>query len=225
MSMMSRCAKEFTLEYDDEHPEEARAEAAREEEDYVASLSDIGMTSPRLENAAVNPKAAAYFQRPPDERQGYDAMWVSAVDAPCARNLHGAFSNYGVQFADNFDDWEDGKEEDKYLSIEDISSYKARKVFEVTGLPCVASRTSFEIEPIRPEDLENANDAGLKPSKKSPKAITGYRFNNIGEHVDRMVQGKRILTPAPVPPVPLPTPRVSRAVRLQPSCPSRRPRA
>ena len=40
------------------------------------------MISPRLENAANNPAAEAFFKRPPDERQGYDTMWVSAIDAP-----------------------------------------------------------------------------------------------------------------------------------------------
>ena len=203
MKMVSQSASEFTLDYDDEHPEEAAAEALREEEEYVKSLASIGITSPRLENAAVNPKAEAYFQRKPDERQGMDTMWVSAIDTPCVKNLFGIFANYGVQFADNFDDWDEGtEEEDLFLSIEDIASYKARKAYEVTGLPCVASRTSFEVEPIRPEDMDKVPDLGNdsdnfpamppgrkpKQSQKSPRVVTGYRFNNIGEHVDRIVQ-------------------------------------
>ena len=77
MNMVSERAKEFTL-----HPEEAGAEAAREEEDHVRSLASIGIKSRRLENAAVNPKAKAYFQRPPDKQQGFDAMWVSTFNAP-----------------------------------------------------------------------------------------------------------------------------------------------
>mmetsp|Transcript_6663 Transcript_6663/g.15109 ORF Transcript_6663/g.15109 Transcript_6663/m.15109 type:complete len:799 (+) Transcript_6663:59-2455(+) len=203
MKMVSESAKEFTLDYDEEHPEEAEAEAEREEEEYVKSLSSIGITSPRLENAAVNPKAEEYFQRPPDERQGYDTMWVSAIDTPCVKNLYGIFSNYGVQFAENFDDWDDGSsDEDGLRSIEDIASYKARKIFQVTGLPCVASRTSFEVEPIRPEDMDKTNsdvggvgDGGgggggkkVKQGQKSPRVVTGYRFNNIGKHVDNVVQ-------------------------------------
>ncbi|KAL7543326.1 hypothetical protein ACHAXR_012678 [Thalassiosira sp. AJA248-18] len=197
MKMVSETAKEFTLDYEDEHPEEAEAAAQREEEEYVQSLSSIGITSPRLENAAVNPKAEAYFQRPPDERQGYDAMWVSAIDNPCVKNLYGVFADYGVQWADNFDDWDDGNEEDGFRTIEDIASFKARRVHQVTGLPCIASRTSFEVEPIRPEDMDKTNDdfigggGGKKPQKsqqKSPRVVTGYRFNNIGEHVDHIVQ-------------------------------------
>jgi len=201
MKMVSQSAKEFTLDYDDEHPEEAQAEAAREEEEYVKSLSSIGITSPRLENAAVNPKAQAYFHRPTDERQGFDTMWASAIDSPCTKNLYGIFSNYGIQFADNFDDWDEGDEEDGFRSIEDIVSYKARKVFEVTGLPCVASRTSFEAEPIRPEDMDKTPDDGergpgvdargkkkTKQNQKNPRVVTGYRFNNIGKHVDHIVQ-------------------------------------
>jgi len=200
MKMVAQNAKEFTLDYDDEHPEEAEAEAAREEEEYAEALSSIGLISPRLENAAVNPKADAYWKRPTDELQGYDTMWVSAINKQCIRNLYGVFMNYGVQFADNFDDWEDGNEGDAFRSIEDIASYKARKVFEVTGLPCMASRTSFEVEPIRPEDMDKTADAdggmggaaagGKKPKQgqKSPRVVTGYRFNDVGEHVDRIVQ-------------------------------------
>jgi xanthine phosphoribosyltransferase len=201
MDMISHSAPEFMLDYDEEHPEEADAEARAEEEEYAKSLASISITSARLENAAVNPRAEAYFKRPPDERQGYDTMWVSAVDTPCVKNLYGIFSNYGVQFADNFDDWDEGSGEehgsgDGFRSIEDIASYKARRVYEVTGLPCVASRTSFEVEPIRPEDMDKGTElvvatAGGKKTKqvqKSPRVVTGYRFNNIGEHVDRIVQ-------------------------------------
>jgi hypothetical protein len=201
MKMVSENAKEFLLDYEEDHPEEAEAEALEEEEEYTKSLSYISITSPRLENAAVNPKAEAYFQRPPDQLQGYDVMWVSAVDTPCVRNLYGVFCDYGVQFADNFDDWDEGSVEggDSYRSIEDIASYKARKVYEVTRLPCIASRTSFEVEPIRPEDMDSSSSTSaaaavgaggkkVKPSPKSPRVTTGYKFNNIGEHVDRIVQ-------------------------------------
>lgn len=197
MEMVRKGARELTLEYDDEHPDEAAAEAAREEDEYVALLESIGMTSPRLENAAVNPKAEAYFKRPTDELQGYDTMWVSAINQQCIRNLYGIFRDYGVQFADNFDDWDNGNDGDEFRSIEDIASYKARRVFAVTGLPCIASRTSFEVEPIRPEDMDKtpvdgANAAGgkakPKPGQKSPRVVTGYQFNDVGEHVDRVVQ-------------------------------------
>ncbi|KAL7489384.1 hypothetical protein ACHAW6_014979 [Cyclotella cf. meneghiniana] len=199
MAMINKSHRELTLDYDDDHPDEAVAESAREEEEYVKSLSSIGITSPRLENAAVNPKAEAFFKRPPDERQGYDTMWVSAIDQPCIQNLHGIFMNYGVQFADNFADWELGTEEDGFRSIEDIASFKARKVYQVTGLPCIASRTSFEVEPIRPEDMDKVNEEyavavaasgkkNVKPPSKSPRVITGYRFNDVGEHVDQIIQ-------------------------------------
>ena len=87
MAMVKQSAKEFTLEYDDEHPEEAAAEAADEEADFVKSLSTIGITSQRLENALANPKAGAFFKRSPDERQGFDAMWVAAIDSPCMVNI------------------------------------------------------------------------------------------------------------------------------------------
>jgi len=73
-----------------------------------------------LENAAVNPKAETYFRRPPDKSQGYDTMWVISINDQCIGNLCGIFTNYGVQFADNFNHWDYGTEEDKFQSIEDI---------------------------------------------------------------------------------------------------------
>ena len=80
----------------------------------------------------------------PNELEGYDTMWVSAIDNACLNNLVGTFRNYGIQFADNFGDWQDGRVEDGIdYSIEDICSYKARQVYEATGLPCIASRTSL----------------------------------------------------------------------------------
>jgi hypothetical protein len=95
IELVRKSHKELLLDYDDDHPEEAEADSAREEEEYVKSLSSIGITSPRLENAAVNPKAEAFFKRAPDELQGYDTMWVSAIDEPCLENLHGIFMDYG----------------------------------------------------------------------------------------------------------------------------------
>jgi hypothetical protein len=201
IEMVNKSHRELTLDYDDDHPDEAEKDAAREEEEYIKSLSTIELTSPRLENAAVNPKAKAFFQRKPDELQGYDTMWVSAIEQPCLQNLHGIFMDYGIQFADNFADWEFGTEADGFRSIEDIASFKARRVYEVTGLPCIASRTSFEVEPIRPEDLEKINDdaaailaasgkniKNMKPPSKSPRVVSGYRFNDVGEHIDHVVQ-------------------------------------
>lgn len=197
IKLVSGGAKELTLDYDDDHPEEAEQEAEEDEAEYVKSLASIGMHSPRLDNAAVNPKAEAYFRREPDQLQGFDTMWVSSIDTPCTENLFGIFSNYGVQFADNFDDWQE-EDDDQFRPIEDIASYKARKVFQVTGLPCIASRTSFEIEPIRPEDMEKPVGTTDKPatakkmkqnqSAKSPRVVSGYAFNNIGQHVDHMIQ-------------------------------------
>ena len=190
IKMVSGGAKELTLDYDDDHPEEAEQEAEEDEAEYVKSLASIGMHSPRLDNAAVNPNAEAYFRREPDQLQGFDTMWVSSIDTPCTENLFGIFSNYGVQFADNFDDWQED-DDDQFRSIEDIASYKARKVFQVTGLPCIASRTSFEIEPIRPEDMDKpggtttdkpatAKKMKQNQSTKSPRVVSGYAFNNIG---------------------------------------------
>lgn len=75
-------------------------------------------------------------------------MCVSAIDNACIANLCGGFRNLGVEFADTFGDWENGCDDDAFQSIEDIASYKARKVYEATDIPTIASRTSFEVESV-----------------------------------------------------------------------------
>jgi hypothetical protein len=108
----------------------------------------ITIASRRLERARDNPNAQSYFARPPDALQGYDQMWVAAIDPACFKNLRGVFRDYGVQFADNFGDYTDTTVADGLSNIEDIASFKARQVYNITGLPCIASRTSFEVEPV-----------------------------------------------------------------------------
>lgn len=150
--------------------------------------------SRRLERAAGSTKAKAFFQRPPNTREGYDRLWVAAIDYACFKSLVGNIRNYGIEFADNFGDFYDEVAEDGLYSIEDMASFKARKVYEVTGLPCVASRTSFEVEPVPPESLlQNSAMAG-PPTKaaaavgvNNPRILSGYRINDIGNHVDYLV--------------------------------------
>jgi hypothetical protein len=48
-----------------------------------------------------------------------------------------------------------GCPEDGLVSVEDMSAFQARKVYEATGLSCIASRTSFEIEPVPPSFSSN----------------------------------------------------------------------
>jgi len=164
------------LDEDDGSMEEAEAE-------YKERLSWITIKSKRLERARDNPKAKKYFAREPNTLEGFDRMLVSAIDSPCMNNLVGVTRDYGIQFADNFDDWVDQSFEDGQWSIEDVASYKARKVYEVTGLPCIASRTSFEVEPARPFE-----PAPGRVNNMNPKVALGYKFNNVGEHVDYLVE-------------------------------------
>jgi len=163
----------------------------KEEEEYKERLRNtISIYSQRLNNAMNNPNAKAFFSRSPDVSEGYDRMWVSAIDNACMMNLIGVFRNYGIQFADNFGDWEDSNESDKLIeSIEDIASYKARKVYEVTGLPCIASRTSFEIEPVKVTNTANIPGMPVEksPASKNPRIASGYRFNDCGSHIDHLV--------------------------------------
>ena len=169
------------------------------EEEFQKRIKGITITSRRLEKARRNPKAGAYFSSlEPNAIEGYDQMWVSAIDNACVNNLQGVFRNYGVQFADNFGDWEDGRVEDGIdYTIEDVASYKARQVYEITGLPCIASRTSFEIEPVPNTNLGSSRAAaygsGSRPNE-NPRVLSGYRFNDVGAHVDYMCEALRLFS-------------------------------
>ena len=187
-AMNSDFAKEFLLDTDNLSSEKVKQELAEEEAEQVEKLASIRLKSTRLENARRNPKAKAFFERTPNALEGYDVMWASAIDNPCLANLNGCFTNYGVEFADNFGDWEDGCEEDAHRTIEELASYKARKVYEVTGLPTIAGQTSFQIEPGRND--ERANTATRV--QQSNRISSGYRFSSIGNHVDYLVEA---LTP------------------------------
>jgi hypothetical protein len=165
-------------------------EIVQEEAKLWDRMKDCRISSRRLQKASRSKKAKSFFQRPPDAREGYDRLWVAAIDNACFKSLVGNSRNYGVEFADNFGDFQDGMDEDGLYSIEDVAAYKARKVYQVTGLPCIASRTSFEVEPIPPDSFMSSVTNG-KPSAATgitnPKVLSGYKFNDIGNHVDYVV--------------------------------------
>ena len=177
-------AKEFLLESDISGNFDADQYATEEESKHLQKLAEIHLRSPSLENAIDNPKAKAFFSRSPDEVEGFDRIWASAIDNACLNNLEGSFRNYGVEFACNFGEWENGCDDDAFQSIEDLASYKARTVFEVTGLPTIASQTSFEIEPIRVQDRSSPMNRGFK----NTRTTSGYSFNDVGDHVDYVIE-------------------------------------
>eukprot|EP00523_Entomoneis_sp_CCMP467_P001452 CAMPEP_0168743658 /NCGR_PEP_ID=MMETSP0724-20121128/13691_1 /TAXON_ID=265536 /ORGANISM="Amphiprora sp., Strain CCMP467" /LENGTH=796 /DNA_ID=CAMNT_0008791297 /DNA_START=216 /DNA_END=2606 /DNA_ORIENTATION=+ len=188
-------ADSFLFDSDSEEDEE---ELQRLEQETLDRLAKIQLRSPRLDRAAKSPNAKAFFDREPDTLEGYDRMWVSAIDNVCFKNLVGLFRNYGVQFADNFGDWQDGCLEDSSVAtIEDIASYKAREVYNITGLPCIASRTSFEIEPIPTLNTggsSNNNMGRAAMANSNPRVASGYKFNDVGMHVDYICDALRPLS-------------------------------
>lgn len=176
-------------------PENIQDTAADEKErqKFHKRLQNLRIRSSRLERARDNPQAATFFQREPNDKDYCDRMWVAAVDAASFGNLAGEFKNYGVEFATNFDDWEDGCLEDAFASIEDVASFKARQTYEATGLPAISVRTSFEIEPV--PDLRDPNSpppnaprSAATLMRTNPRVISGYRFNDVGEHIDYIVE-------------------------------------
>jgi hypothetical protein len=188
-------------DYDKADEEDEAAEQARLEAEFWKRIENIQISSRRLAKAKKSDKAKAFFEREPDAREGYDRMWVSAIDNVCFKSLVGNFRNYGVQFADNFGDWQDGCPEDGLYTIEDVASYKARLVYQITGLPCIASRTSFEIEPI-PLSLTSPGMASssMRPgvaaasTTVSPRVASGYRINDIGMNVEYLCNALRPLS-------------------------------
>ena len=190
-------AREFLFETDNTMASEDTKQQEEDEEVYLERLSQLRLSSRRLLVAAKNPKAKAFFERPPDATEGFDRMWVAAIDNVCFKNLVGSFRSYGVEFADNFGDFQDGCTEDGFFSIEDVASFKARKVYEVTGLPCIASRTSFEIEPV--PDFQNGNSAAASfqsrnAAIRNTRVVSGYRFNDVGMHVEYMCDALRTVS-------------------------------
>jgi len=160
-------------------------------------MSNCTISSRRLEKAAKSKAAKQFFQRDPGE--DFDRLWVSAIDDACFDSLTGNFRNYGVEFAHNFGDWVDGRPEDGLYTIEQVASFKARKVYECTGLPCIASRTSFEVEPVPPR----MNTAGGKaPNQRianallNPRITSGYKINDIDDHCDYLVAALRPMSDA-----------------------------
>jgi len=185
----SELAKEFLIEDFDNNVEEQQ-HAAEEEIQHLNQLKKIKLQSTRLEKARKSPNAKAFFSRAPNEIEGFERMWASAIDNACLPNLNGSFRNLGVEFADNFGDWENGCDEDAFQTIEDIASYKARKVYEVTGLPTIASRTSFEIEPARVMDKMTPMNRGFQNNR----VTSGYRFNDVADHVDYLMEALKLFS-------------------------------
>lgn len=174
---------------------------------FLERLEQLRISSPKLERARNNPLAKAYFmEKQPNPMDYCDRMWVAAIDPACLGNLAGVFRNYGIELADNFGDWKDGCLDDCLATIEDIAAFKARQVHAVTGLPAIGIRTSFEIEPV--PDLRDpsaatspgmggtANTATTPRSAAAlmttnPMVMSGYRFNDVGDHVDYIADALR----------------------------------
>jgi xanthine phosphoribosyltransferase len=158
--------------------------------------------SDRLEKARRSPKARAYFQRPPNEKEGYEHLWVAAVDPASYLPLRGNLRDYGVEFADNFGDFVDHSAYDGLLSVQDMAAWKARQVYKVTGLPVIASRSGFEIEPVPSSSLTNFKDSISGPTNRvaaanrmsNPKILSGYRINDIANHVDYLTEALKPLS-------------------------------
>lgn len=74
----SSIAKDFLID-DFEDDTLKQQEAAAEEAKHLKKLAEIKLYSPRLEKARKSPKAKAFFSRPPNEIEGFELMWASAI--------------------------------------------------------------------------------------------------------------------------------------------------
>ena len=166
-------------------------------------MKDVKTRSNRLEKAKRSPTAKKYFHRGPNKKEGYEHLWVAAVDNVSYQPLIGNLRDYGVEFADNFGDFEDHSANDGLHTIEDMASWKARQVYAATGLPTIASRSSFEIEPVLPSSLNNFKDtvstsstsqAAAASRLSDPRVVSGYRINDIANHVDYLATALKPLS-------------------------------
>lgn len=179
-------------------------EVAAAEREFAQKMRDVKTRSSRLEKARRSPNAKKFFQRPPNKKEGYDRLWVAAIDNVSYLPLIGNLRDYGVEFADNFGDFEDRSANDGLnYSIEDMAAWKARQVYEITGLPTIASRSSFEIEPVMPSSLNNfkdsvstssTNQAAAASRLSDPKVVSGYKINDIANHVDYLAEALKPLS-------------------------------
>jgi len=176
----------------------------REEREFADKMKNVKTRSIRLEKAKRSPNAMQFFRRKPNEKEGYERLWVAAVDNVSYMPLVGNLRDYGVEFADNFGDFEDQSANDALLhTIEDMAAWKARQVYKATGLPTIASRSSFEIEPVVPSSLDNFKDtvttstnvqAAAASRLSDPRVISGYKINDIANHVDYLAEAMKPLS-------------------------------
>jgi xanthine phosphoribosyltransferase len=176
--------------------------SAQYEKDLAERMKNCQTRSVRLEKARQSPKAKEFFQRGPNAKEGYEHLWVAAVDNVSFQPLKGNLRDYGVEFADNFGDFADHSAYDGLHSVEDMAAWKARQVYKVTGLPVIASRTGFEIEPVPASSLTNfkdtisssTNKAAAATRMSNSKVLSGYRINDIAMHVDYLTEALRPLS-------------------------------
>jgi xanthine phosphoribosyltransferase len=179
----------------------------RDELALAERMKDCQTRSRRLAKARRSARAKEFFGRGPNAEEGYEHLWVSAIDSVSYQALVGSFRDYGVEFADNFGDFVDHSAYDGLYAVEDMAAWKARQAHRVTGLPVIASRTAFEIEPVPPSAVANFRDsmAAAGPTTtnnraaaatriSNPKVLSGYRINDVAAHVDYLVGALRPLS-------------------------------
>ena len=184
--------------FDDSDDDEEDRQA---EEELVQRLESITIRSREFDLLKRNKrKLEGIKNRKPDSSEGMEYLWIGAVDSPSAHNIRGALRLYGVELADNFGEWEYGPSivTDQQQTIEDLASFKARELFKSTGLPCVSSQSMWEVEPARSSQPgPGKNRAAFSTSFMSPRTMSGYRFNDIDDRIDTVVEAlKPVSDPA-----------------------------
>lgn len=167
-----------------------------EEEDALAPCT---LYSAKLNDLTLSPAdLQALKGTAPNELEGLTRTFLAAVEPPAMCNLKDTFSKFGVEFLENFDDFQHGTPSDLNLSIEDAASLMAREIYRVTGLPVISSRTSFEVDEYTPERyMEDApydsfsqsvprSASQRVPVRPPPPPVvsSAYWFNELGSHVD-----------------------------------------
>mmetsp|Transcript_14622 Transcript_14622/g.42147 ORF Transcript_14622/g.42147 Transcript_14622/m.42147 type:complete len:750 (+) Transcript_14622:110-2359(+) len=166
-SVSADAASAPTLDQDEDELDIRHFEDAFELEDEIQLF--CGSAEAIREQRRLYPGLDVIDKKP--SSVAFNHVYVSAVPDYMMASLGGVFENFGVEFRQNFPDFEDVKVDAK-TSLEELAAYKARYIYEVTGLPCVAERSGFEVEAVETGEGKNAM----------------YVFNRLGLHVEKLTQ-------------------------------------
>eukprot|EP00639_Heterosigma_akashiwo_P007639 CAMPEP_0194594330 /NCGR_PEP_ID=MMETSP0292-20121207/24160_1 /TAXON_ID=39354 /ORGANISM="Heterosigma akashiwo, Strain CCMP2393" /LENGTH=783 /DNA_ID=CAMNT_0039453701 /DNA_START=63 /DNA_END=2414 /DNA_ORIENTATION=- len=152
------------------------AEGQQVDDDYLNSLPPL--SSRNLKMSMFSPQLQELVERGLLERlnttprETFSWSYSAAVSDEVFKMLDGSMGNWGVDFKINVGDWQHAPR-DARRTLEDVALFKARVMYEATGLPCISEATGFEV--------------AATPDGSGARQNARYRFNRLGAHCDKLV--------------------------------------